>query len=316
MSFNKEELNEHCQTILNSRRIKNKVVILCEGKILENRTERRSPALYRKLEKMPDSSFYKACVPDFWKDKPKPEFFNCGSRQNVIDTYFELLEQNEKQNFNTYLDSNKLFAFVDLDIQNLDFSEKVEHLNKTEDIFNMLYENGKTKKEVKTSIWTTGLIHKESYYFLPELQNVYNSFPKTLFKDKIFNFKDVYNEMINGIDSDQDLKSHFENVKNRVAFCSNLNLNSIQDLKISFETQVSNFNNTKEDLFALLMLTKAKPCWELISTKEKDWENNIANFKDQILLQIANFYKNDFISEYNHIYNFFKNIFEQVYNET
>jgi hypothetical protein len=31
MSFDAQQLEEHCQTILQSRRIQNKIVILCEG---------------------------------------------------------------------------------------------------------------------------------------------------------------------------------------------------------------------------------------------------------------------------------------------
>ncbi|MDY6994771.1 MAG: hypothetical protein SVR94_19470 [Pseudomonadota bacterium] len=89
MSFqNSEQLEEHCQTIVNSRQIKNKIVILCEGNI-QALQGRPSPQTYNKLERLPDANFYKACIPTWWQQQ-KPEFFVCGDRKVVLDTYFKL----------------------------------------------------------------------------------------------------------------------------------------------------------------------------------------------------------------------------------
>ena len=94
---NDKELIEHCETILKSSRIRNKVVILCEGEI-EKVKGTRNPQFYRKMEKMPDANFYKHCVPKNWQGY-KPQFFNCGDRKDVIDTYFKLLELISKDNW-------------------------------------------------------------------------------------------------------------------------------------------------------------------------------------------------------------------------
>jgi hypothetical protein len=61
MSFTDDELEQHCQYILGERRIKNKIVILCEGGRYDGK-ERLSPQSYRRMEELPDANFYK----DIW----------------------------------------------------------------------------------------------------------------------------------------------------------------------------------------------------------------------------------------------------------
>jgi hypothetical protein len=82
MSFNEVELHRHCDHVLNQRRIKNKIVILCEGGIPQD-NGRPSPQDYGKMEQMPDANFYKKCVPKYWI-KDKPEFVNCGDKRDVL----------------------------------------------------------------------------------------------------------------------------------------------------------------------------------------------------------------------------------------
>ncbi|MFB2938524.1 hypothetical protein ACE1B6_25020 [Aerosakkonemataceae cyanobacterium BLCC-F154] len=103
MSFDPAQLKRHCEIIIQSRRIKNKIVVLCEGEggIKDNRY-RLSPQTYARMEQMPDANFYKACVPRWWSQY-KPEFFNCGDRKDVIDTYFALLEIHQQDSENSYL---------------------------------------------------------------------------------------------------------------------------------------------------------------------------------------------------------------------
>ena len=76
------ELLEHCQTILKSRRIQGKSVILCEGDI-QAVQGRRSPQTYRRLEQVPDANFYKACIPSNWTQRI-PAFFNCGGTRLML----------------------------------------------------------------------------------------------------------------------------------------------------------------------------------------------------------------------------------------
>ncbi len=84
MSLSLSELNEHCTAILRSRRIQNKIVILCEGN-LHQLNGRPSPQSYRQLEKVPDANFYKACIPSDWTQH-RPEFFVCGDKHDVISS--------------------------------------------------------------------------------------------------------------------------------------------------------------------------------------------------------------------------------------
>jgi len=114
MSLNPEQLEEHCKIILQSPRIKNKIVVLCEGPIPDIEG-RRSPQAYKNMEKMPDANFYKACVPTWWRQK-RPQFFNCGDRASVINTYLKLLTLHKQDTTNSYLEPDLLFAMIDLDL--------------------------------------------------------------------------------------------------------------------------------------------------------------------------------------------------------
>lgn len=114
MSLNPEQLKEHCEIILKSREIKNKIVVLCEGKIPEIQG-RKSPQSYKAMKYTHDAKFYKDCIPTWWKQK-LPEFFNCGDRATVINTYLNLLTLHEQDTTNSYLDPDRLFAMIDLDL--------------------------------------------------------------------------------------------------------------------------------------------------------------------------------------------------------
>jgi hypothetical protein len=143
MSLRLEQLEQHCKTILKSSRIKNKIVVLCEGDIPKIQG-RPSPQSYRRMEQMPDANFYKACVPQRW-NQYRPQFFNCGDRKDVIDSYSTLIKLHEQDSDDSYLDPNKLFAIVDLDLQiqtieNYSFTD-------TEAIFCALYEKFQIKEQ-------------------------------------------------------------------------------------------------------------------------------------------------------------------------
>ena len=124
------------------------------------------------MEKLPDANFYKACVPRWWKNY-RPQFFNCGDRKDVIDTYFKLLELHKEFPNNSFLTPDKLFAIVDLDLQLHKINEKYPFQD-TDEIFYSLYEHaGVKEKDISQNrIWVTGLIHKEAYFLLPEIQDI------------------------------------------------------------------------------------------------------------------------------------------------
>lgn len=212
MGLNQAELEEHTRTILKSRRIQNKVVILCEGSIQQLKG-RRSPSSYRAMETMPDSSFYRACLPREWRQL-QPQFFNCGDRHDVINTYFSLKELHEKDTSNSYLDPEKLFAIVDLDLQIKQIEEY--QFGDTEEIHKNLYQEFGLKENIvpQHRIFTTGLIYKEAYFLIPELQTLFSQdgdlgiLPKPKYQGQPLELINLYKDMIENLNQDQNLKDH------------------------------------------------------------------------------------------------------------
>jgi len=293
MSLNQEELEKHCETIMSSRRVKDKVVVLCEGDISEYRG-RRSPQAYRELEKCPDANFYKACV---WWDQYKPEFFNCGDRKDVLDTFFTLSDWHSEPIANSYLDPTRLFAIVDMDIQvqeigDYDFSD-------TEEIFHDLYDgmNVNERNAVRHRIWVTGLIHKEAYFLIPKLQAVFDSRASHLnptYNGKSLRLEDIYLAMSDAITEDIDLHNNLQRACDRIRYCSGLDCTGTDRLKESWRER---FQNVQDDaqrdelIFALLTIKKAKAYWNQIGTADNEWTRPVGDFREQLMLQkIAHFY--------------------------
>ncbi|MGM3306233.1 hypothetical protein ACSQ6I_09660 [Anabaena sp. WFMT] len=296
MNNYQEILVEHCKKILNDRRIFNKIVVLCEGQgsILDNKTV----VNYGKMAKMPDANFYKKCVPRTWSQRI-PEFFNCQGRTGVIDTYFKLLELHEEDSKESYLNPDKLFAIVDLDLQsqnidNYDFSN-------TEEIFSNLYKQAQVNEENANNhrIWVTGLIHKEAYFIIPELQDTFNNHINIpMYNSQPIVLEDIYIAMADAMINSEDLKKQFSTVSNRISHCAGLDCSDLEKLRDSWKVQFENAQDetTKNELiFALLMLKKVKDTntqedyWQKIKPP-LDWTNSEEAFRDELLRQIAKFY--------------------------
>ncbi|MEM8672876.1 MAG: hypothetical protein AAGF83_03230 [Cyanobacteria bacterium P01_G01_bin.67] len=311
MGLSSAELERHCQQILNDRRIKNKIVVLCEGKI-NNVDGRLSPQTYRKMEQMPDANFYKKCVPKSWNDKPKPQFFNCGDRSSVIDTYFNLLKLSNLGQ--SYLNRTKLFALVDLDIQ----LHKIENyqFSDTEQIFNNLYQATQVMahKASLHFIWVTGLIHKEAYFIAPEMQTVFdNSTLEPQYSNLPILLKDLYFNMCQELTEDTDLKSHFERVSQRINYCPQLNCNDLEQLKDCWNKEyIKSLDNQsiRELVLALLTIIKAKKYWHQIEPPNY-WTRESARFREQLSLEIGEFYsKLDWHNPKYHLPYFYQTLYQ------
>ena len=227
MSLNPEQLKKHCEAILQSRRIKNKIVVLCEGDIRETQG-RESPQAYKAMEQMPDANFYKACVPTWWRQK-RPEFFNCGDRKDVLDTYSTLPILHEKDTTNSYLDPDRLFAMIDLDLQLQTIDNYI--FTDTEAIFRNLYEKSQVKEQnaAQHRIWITGLIHKEAYFLTPELQPIFeNCCNKPIYKGNPAVLANIYLDMADAICSDLDLQNNLQRAFDRITYCSGLDCTEVQ----------------------------------------------------------------------------------------
>lgn len=288
MSFSEEELNLHCETILTQRKILNKIIILCEG-VIPKEQGTLSPQSYSQMERLPDANFYKNCIPSSWRES-LPVFFNCGDRYDVLSTYFSLLEMiKEDINNNLYFHPRDIFAIVDLDLQNQTISNY--HFADIHLIHGSLYEKAKINEANfnQHQIWVTGLIHKEAYFLVPELQLLFDKHPiKPLSQDNNLLLESIYLLMCNDLTNDEDLKNNFEVACSRINHCIGLDFNTIDKLRDSWEAQFKSFQDSErkqELVFGLLTIRKAKDYWNQIEPSEKFSDGS--KFRDQLSLAIA-----------------------------
>jgi hypothetical protein len=321
MSLNPEQLEEHCKIILKSPRIKKKIVVLCEGPIPDIEGT-RSPQAYKKMEEMPDANFYKACVPRWWREK-LPQFFNCGDRASVINTYLKLLKLHQQDTANSYLEPDRLFAMIDLDLH----LQKIDDypFPDTEAIFCDLYEKSEVRSQnaKRHRIWITGLIHKEAYFLTPELQSIFDDYPHPpMYQDNPVELNSIYMDMADQISSDPDLKNNLniQRALARINHCLNCaDLNKLQD---SWKNE---FQNPSDEtckhqlIMALLTIKKVKnekqpehDYWEKIKPPA-DWSRNEKVFREQLSLKIAEFYSQQNSEVKCHIPFFIKTLYDSSF---
>ncbi|HEY9802315.1 MAG TPA: hypothetical protein V6D25_18285 [Leptolyngbyaceae cyanobacterium] len=314
MSLNEIELKQHCEHILKLRKIKNKIVVLCEGDI-QKVEGRLSPQSYKHMERMPDSNFYDACVPKWWKDY-RPQFINCGSRQDVLNTFFTLTKLHDQSPDESYLDPNKLFALVDLDIQKADINNYP--FDNTESIFYHLYEQGKINENNSKvhRIWVTGLIHKEAYFLSPDIQSVYQDFLITPnYNGNAIEIEKIYLDMVDELCQDADLQSNWQTAFKRIIYCLGVNCDDIINFPIIWKSEYNQSQNDvekKQLILALLTIIKAKKYWNKIHPPT-DWQRSEQDFRDMILLQIGKFYSAQECNIDNHIPFFFNILHSLIY---
>lgn len=310
MSLTADELEIHIKNIISSRRIKNKAVILCEGDISSVKNLGFNPSMYRNLERKPDADFYKACLPKNIRKTNAPQFFNCGGRSDVIKVYCQLKELHKTNPKNSYLDINKLFAIIDLDIQKANIDNY--SFQDTDEIFSNLYHELEINHNNidKHIIFTTGLIHKEAYFLLPALKEVFDNYKNPLlYGNYTFTLPKIYTDIIKEIDKDKDLIANFDSVCQRIKF-SELNSSIVSELKKSFQNKFDDEIDEKL-IYILFLIRKIKPYWEKIHTDE-----NIAaeKLREQLALEIAKFYADKDDDNF-HITAILKSIYKQAYGE-
>jgi hypothetical protein len=308
MSLTTDELENHVKNIMSSKRIKYKAVILCEGDISSVKNVGLNPTMYRKLERKPDADFYKACLPEYMRKNNAPQFFNCGGRSDVIKVYSQLKALHANNPKNSYLDINKLFAIIDLDIQPANIDNY--SFQDTEEIFYNLYNALEINHNDIDNhlIFITGLIHKEAYFLRPVLTELFANYKnRLLYANEPFSLTKIYADIIAEIDKDKDLITHFESVCNRINF-SKLNCSTVTDLKNAFFHQ---FHHGIDDRFisTLFLIRKVKPYWEKINTHENITAEKLT---EQLALEIAKFYA-DKDDENFHITAILKSIYRQAY---
>jgi hypothetical protein len=283
MSFTDDELEQHCKYILGERRIKNKIVILCEGGRYDGK-ERLSPQSYRRMEELPDANFYNACIPSYWREK-RPNFFNCGDRHDTLSTYFKLLEIHNREPGLSYLSPELLFALVDIDLHTAKIEDEEYGFADTEEIFHDLYLDLKIQvdKLPHHRIWVTGLMHKEAYFINPALQSIFDEYEIPIeYRENPIDLHLVYQDIIKDLERDPDLCHHFTKAVRRICHCDKLNLQNPQLLTESW-LKLYDFSEEIETklIFALLAIAKSKPYWQKVMASSP------AHQREALSLQIA-----------------------------
>ena len=299
MDFDTDFLAQHCQTILKSRRISGKIVILCEGDI-QSFESRRSPQSYRQMDRVPDANFYSACIPQNWTQN-KPIFFTCGGRGNVLQTYFGLLDRHKDDPVNSYLDPEKLFSIVDCDftpqpIENYDFES-------VDEIFHDIYDrlNIKSAQIVEHHrIFVTGFVHKECYFLIPDLQATFEEFslrphyqasPQS--RSTLLDLHGLYHKMAIDLAQDTDLEKHWDRVHPRISNYLPGDYSTPAQFGQDWLTKFKSCKDKEEELdsiHVLLTFRKAKDYWKNCVVPPEDYPLSVQTYQDNLTLEIGRFY--------------------------
>jgi len=294
MSLSLTELESHCQTIIDLSQRKHGLIVLCEGNIheIKGRIEQ-----YRRLEILPDANFYKACVPSWWIGK-RPTFIPCGDRKDVIDTFFKL----RKLHFN----QEKLFAIVDLDLQPYSLTDYV--VADTEALFSTCYSNGKLQKTTlqQHKLFITGLIYKEAYFLVPDLQSLFDGYPTpVMFREQPLNLQALYRRMASALATDNNLNANFQRACARICYIENLNTTDISLLQESWLQAFDGAGSIEQDqlIQALLCIHQVKNYWQAL--EPKDSAIPLPRFQEQLALAIGSFYAQQPPDSNHHLPGFF-----------
>ncbi len=289
MSLKDQEIDHLCTMIMKRRSNRNKIVVLCEGD--PNPIEIHTPQQYSRLENFPDANFYKAAIPSWWRERI-PNFYNCGGRSTVLQVYARLLQIHEDLSTESYLDPTKLYAIIDLDNQPCDLSEISSSLNSSEDLHRALHNGNELLAEALAQhrIWITGWVHKESYFFDPDLQDLYNDY-KLLFDENPLVLNDLYHRMIDDMDGDQDLAKHCDCAIGRIKLHLLENIAQLSDFKSIWEQGSYDPKRRPSLISALLAIKKAKHYWEeKLTVDPQEISISRSAYLDTVMLQIAKFY--------------------------
>jgi hypothetical protein len=322
------DIDLHCLNIIKSPRIRRRIVVLCEGDIPKE-SGIRSPGSYIKNEHTPDSNFYKSCVPETWNKDRRPIFINSGSRAEVIKTYERLIAIHCLYLDKSFLSPNKVFAIIDIDLHSQPLSGQLFEypFQDIDSAFNSLYECNRVNaaNAHKHRIWFTGLIHKEAYFLIPELQNFFDEIANCkyqqgcCYKNSKLDLDRVYQSMAGSLQDDKDLAGRWDRAAARIKYCQIANLENpetFQDAWLKhWQANIDDRNILNQLAHTLLSIRKAKPYWEHIHPDEtianEDCENEFRQFREEIALKMGRqFYSRQTGHPNEHLAYFFKHLYE------
>lgn len=281
--------------ILRSSRIRNRIVVLCEGDILPlGEGGAPSPQMYGRLEHIPDANFYKNCVPRDWHNYRLPQFFTCGGRSHVLSVYDRLIEHHQVDTKASYLTPEKLYALVDLDLQ-CDRMPTGYPWETTEAVHTALYQDGLVKGDPDENhrIWVTALIHKEAFFVLPSVTPAWTDGAIPYFRNAPLDLRVLHEAVAQRLPTDGDVAGHLDVVAARLARFdagTALGWTSGESICTAWRAAVAQADADSYGrlLRALLSVAKVKPVWSEI-TPDPLWGSAISaeNFRDQLELKIA-----------------------------
>lgn len=282
--------------ILRTPAIRNKVVVLCEGdRLMFDGEHAPSPQMYSRLENTPDSSFYQACVPRRWCGRRIPRFFNCGGRADVLYTFTALREAHLADPAGSYLDPNRLYAIVDVDLQAEDMPVEHRHLwPTTEDVHAALYQDGALKPNIddRHRIWVTALIHKEAFFVLPEVSAALEG-DSPFFRGAALDLRAFHLAVAERLTMDVDVAQRLDLVKSRLlrfAVGHSLACENGDALRASWQAMAAQASHDEYRALvrALFAVAKVKPLWsELLPDPHHGRTIPAENFREGVALKVA-----------------------------
>ena len=309
MSFTSKQLKEHCNRIIKEPSINNKIVVLCEG-FFKTSDNNEALELKEQAETTQDASFYYQATPKWWRKSRKspPEFFPCGSQQNVIEAYFYLKNLHKITTpIDSYLNTDKLFSLVDIDFKKdsllktkKKYSDILYPFDNLEAIYDDIYLDGMVNKETqdKHKLWVTGFLHKEAYFFTPELRDILS--------EKKIDLDEKYRDILNGIPTTD---FSIDKAKKRIAHHKKFNqCKSLEDFKDTWLLEVNKNLITEKNqlIYALLTVAKSKSIWEKIKPNTTAKNKEIKEYRDNLSLAIASkFYAKEPQDSQHHLPSFF-----------
>ena len=284
--------------ILRTPAIRNRIVVLCEGDRLPvDGNHAPSPQMYSRLENTPDSSFYQQCVPRRWCGRRLPRFFNCGGRSDVIHAFEALRKAHRADPAGSYLDPDKLYAIVDVDLQPADMPAGHRHLwPTTEHVHAALYHDGALKPDTdaRHRIWVTALVHKEAFFVVPEVSAAFED-DAPFFRGSGLDLRALHVAVAERLVQDLDFDQRLPLVRSRLlrfAAGRQLPCESGSALGASWKalaTQATD-HEYRALVRALLAVAKVKPLWsELVPDPRHGPTIPAESFREGLALKVARF---------------------------
>jgi len=121
--------------------------------------------------------------------------------------------------------------------------------------------------------------------------------------EKLFNT--LYQIMVDALEDDENLKQNFKIATNRIAYIDDLDFTNLSSLKITFLKGFDNENNKEREYFiyALLGIHLIKQYWKDLKLETNETLNE--RFKEQLTLQIGQFYAQQPQNSQHHLPSFF-----------